>query len=393
MRKIEITPDQSMLAQAAERYLRDNYSFEDRAARLAGPAEGRIWSDFADMGWLGLPFGPGHGGSGGSMLDLALLLEHFGRRLVVEPFIPTVVLAGRLLERHGSQQQIARWLPHLLDGRMKAALAVTESDAGYCPAQVATAQQDGRMSGHKSVVLGGDEAGLLILPVRWGATQDIALVAIERDRPGITVRPYRLIDGRGAAEVVLADVPVSEADLIGHPADGLEMLEEAMLAGTVALLGEAVGVLEGAVSTTAAYLNMRRQFDRPLSSFQALRHRVADMFVLKEETKALCRMAADAFDSESGNARLAAVAGAAAYVGRFGRRICEEAVQLHGAIAITDEYVVGHYLKRIIMIDRFFGDSDVQMDAYIASAAPFAARASRSAAGACAPGGSGKTGA
>jgi len=375
MRKIEITPDQRMLVDAAERYLRDNYGFEQRAARLEKGGDDRVWADFASMGWLGLTFHEDNGGSGGIMLDLALLLESFGRHLVVEPFLPSVVLAGRLIERHCSPEQKVRWIAPLIDGTLKATLAFTEPQAGYALSHVACAVENGRLNGRKSVVLGADESDLLLLPARWNS--DTAIVAIERERPGVSLRPYRTIDGRGAAEISLENVPITEADLIGRPGEGLAMLEEAALAGMVALLAEAVGVLEGAVSTTAGYLNIRKQFDRPLSSFQALRHRVADMFVLKEETKALCRLAADAFDAETGPARRAAISGAAAYVGRYGRHICEEAVQLHGAIAITDEYVVGHYLKRIIMIDRYFGDSDFQMDTYLANASPFAQRASR----------------
>jgi alkylation response protein AidB-like acyl-CoA dehydrogenase len=375
MRKIDITPDQRLLVDAADRYLRDNYSFEQRSARLKKEAEPRIWRDFADLGWLGLGFDPDNGGSGGTMLDLSLLLEGFGRHLVTEPFVATVALAGRMIERHGSPAQVEKWIPPLVEGRLRASLAIAEPDSGYDMRRISCSVTDGRMNGRKSVVLGADEADLLLIPARLSdADGTVGILAVERDRPGISIRDYRTIDGRGAAEIELSDVAVSSADLVGTPEAGASMLEEAALAGTVALLGEAVGVLDGAVATTASYLNMRRQFDRPLSSFQALRHRVADMFVLKEEVKALCRLAADSFDTETGAERQAAIAAAAAYAGRFGRQVCEEAVQMHGAIAITDEYVVGHYLKRMILIDRYFGDVDVQMDIYVANAVPFAGR-------------------
>lgn len=372
--RIELTPEQGMLQDAAARYMDKAYGFHERQAIVASGAEladGK-WQDYARMGWLGLPLPEADGGGGGSVLDLFLLCQSFGKALAVEPYLASVVLGGMTVAAAGNAQQRARILPGVASGTTLLAFACAEPEAGYDLFDVqAQARESGDgfvITGDKSVVLGAASAHHLVVSARTAGPRHgrvgISLFLVDRDAPGVTLRPYGTIDGRRAAEVKLQDVRVGRDDVLGELHGAAAHVERAQQLGTIALLGEAVGCLEGALATTIEYHRNRQQFGKPLSSFQALRHRVADLYVAKEETRALCLLAAHATSAgEPGAAQ--AVAGAKAWVGQAGRRAAEEAVQMHGAIAITDEYVVGHYLKRIIAIDRMFGDTGTALDRYL----------------------------
>ncbi|MBL8381690.1 MAG: acyl-CoA dehydrogenase family protein [Burkholderiales bacterium] len=372
--RVELSPEQRMLQDAAARYLEKAYGFQERQAIVAAGSDGDAgkWRDFAQMGWLGLPLPESDGGNGGSALDLFLLAQAFGKALAVEPYLSTVVLGAMTVAAAGNAAQRARILPGVIAGRTRLAFGCTEPESGYALLDVQTrarASGDGFvLTGDKSVVLGAASADHLLISARTAGARDsrlgISLFLVDRTAPGVTLRPYGTIDGRRAAEVKLQEVRVGRDALLGELHGAAARIEHAQALGIVTLLGEAVGCLEGALACTVEYHRNRHQFGKPLSSFQALRHRVADLYVAKEETRALCLLAAHAHAAgEPGAAQ--ALAGAKAWVGQAGRHAAEEAVQLHGAIAITDEYVVGHYLKRIIAIDRLFGDTGTALDRYI----------------------------
>jgi alkylation response protein AidB-like acyl-CoA dehydrogenase len=264
-------------------------------------------------------------------------------------------------------------VPELCEGHLRLALAVAERETGYSfdrPATRAETRGDGFLiSGAKSVVIGAPSAHWLVVSATVDGDDDLALFLVPVDTPGLTIRSYATIDGQRAAEISLNGVRVTATSLLGGRGSGFALLRRACDAGTIILLGEAAGVLQAALDLTADYLNMRVQFDRKLSSFQALRHRVARMYVGKEEVRALCRQAAAAFadDPDSADTR-EAISAAKVHVGRVGRHICEEAVQLHGAIAISDEYIVGHFLKRLVAIDHMFGNANHHFDRYVSQA-------------------------
>jgi alkylation response protein AidB-like acyl-CoA dehydrogenase len=382
MINLELTPEQTMLQEVARRYVTEQYSFTRREAILASATgeDKDVWRDFATMGWLALPFPEVYGGAGGSMLDVLLLMQEFGRGLVSEPYLSTVVLGGLTVLACGTEQQRHAILPGLIAGELKLAFGMAEPRAGYDLNDIrTTARPEGngyRLTGHKAVVLGARSADRLIISARTGGAQrdaeGISLFLVAATSPGIRLRSYATIDGRQAAEVLLDDVRVTDADLLGPPDTAAAALQEAAMGGTVAVIGEAVGAMDAAIAQTVSYLNLREQFGRRLATFQALRHRVADMFVLQREAAALALLAARSFEPSGHADRAEAVAAAKAYVGEEGRRVAEEAVQLHGAIAITDEFVVGHYLKRMIAIDRLFGDVDHHLDQVIRSGKTFA---------------------
>lgn len=371
--QIELSPEQEMLQDAVARYMEKAYGFQERQRIVASGTEldAGKWGDFARMGWLGLPLPEADGGGGGNALDLLLLMQGFGRALAVEPYLASVVLGGMTVAQAGTAAQRARILPGVVSGQTRLAFACAEPQGGYDLFDVQTqAQAEGEgfvLSGDKAVVLGAACADHLVVSARTAGPRNgkegISLFLVDRASAGVTLRPYGTIDGRRAAEVKLAGVRVGTDNLLGPLHGAATHLEHARALGTIALLGEAVGCLEGALACTIEYHKSRVQFGKPLSSFQALRHRVADLYVAKEETRALCLLAAHAWSANDPGAGQA-IAGAKAWVGQTGRAAAEDAVQLHGAIAITDEYVVGHYLKRIIAIDRMFGDTGEALDRY-----------------------------
>jgi alkylation response protein AidB-like acyl-CoA dehydrogenase len=361
MKKIVLSTEQQMLQEIASRFLRERYGFAQRAAICAGAAgcDDEIWRLFADMGWLGLPFPAALGGGEGSMFDLALLMEAFGAALVVEPFVPSVVGGGMALLAGASPGQLEALIPALCEGRLRLALAATEPASGYdvlFPATQAVREPEGyRLNGAKAVVLGAPQADIILVSAQ-AAEQPrgaLSLFLVPRDAAGIRLRSYATIDGRRAAEVILEDVRL------------------------VAFLGEAAGAVQAAFQVTADYLNTREQFGKKLAAFQALRHRIARIYVMQAELRALCRQAAAAFSEAPGSADAKeAIAAAKISVGQQGRHICEEAIQLHGAIAITDEYIAGHYLKRLVTIDHMFGNAHHHLDNFAANARSLAMPAS-----------------
>jgi alkylation response protein AidB-like acyl-CoA dehydrogenase len=374
MRHIVISEEQRLLRESAERYLRDRYGFEHReAVRASGQGfDPDAWRAFGEFGWLALPFPEELGGLGGTMLDVALLAETFGPALLAEPFMPTVA-AGVALVAAGPGKARDELVPAIAAGAVRLALAFAERGGGYDHRAPGTsARRRGGayvIDGRKSVVLGAPLADHLIVTARIEGDDGLSLFLVPTDAAGLSLRPYATIDGQRAAEVRLAGVTVAANALIGPAGGGLPIFERAANAGTVCLLGEAAGILQAALDLTIDYLNTREQFGRKLASFQALRHRVALMYVGKEEVRALCRQAAAAFADDPDGAYAAEMISAAkVHVGRVGRHICEEAIQLHGAIAISDEYVVGHYLKRMITIDHMFGNANHHFDRYVATA-------------------------
>ncbi len=361
------TEDQQLLADSADRFLADKYGFDGRKAILRSEAgwSRDLWQAFAELGWLALPLPEEHGGLGGSTVDLAVLMERFGRHLVVEPFLATVVLGAEAIARAGSTAQKAAILPAVAEGRLLLALAVGEPLARFDLHRVATtaARHAGgwTLSGHKAVVLHADAADRLILSARTsGADADrdgITLFLVDPKADGVTLRPYPTVDGMRGAEVLLDRVAVADADVVGDVGTGLPAIEAVVDRAMVLLSAEAVGAMAETVRLTADYLKTREQFGRPLSSFQVLQHRLVEMLQAKEFAHALCYRAAGAMDSTDGVERARAAAGIKAESGRAGKMIGQEAIQLHGGMGMTDDMAVGHYFKRMTMIDVQFGNA------------------------------------
>ena len=364
----DLTDEQRLLKDSVDRLVADRYGFEQRRAYLALPGgrDPAIWAQCAELGLLGLPFAEEHGGFGGGPVETMLVMEAFGRGLVLEPYLPGVILGGGLIRHAGSAAQQRAILPALAEGRAMLAFAHVERQSRYDLADVATtARRDGEdfvLDGAKSVVLGGDGADTLIVSARVaGGRRDedgIGLFLVDAAAPGLVRRGYATQDGLRAAEITLSG---ARATALGTPGAALPLMRRVVDQAIAALCAEAVGVMTAMHETTLDYLKTRKQFGRAIGEFQALQHRAVDMLVALEQARSMALFATVMADSEDAAARGRAMAAAKAQIGRSGRQIGQEAIQLHGGIGMTMEYKVGHYFKRMTMIDQCFGDADTQI--------------------------------
>jgi alkylation response protein AidB-like acyl-CoA dehydrogenase len=291
-----------------------------------------------------------------------LLMQQFGRGLVVEPYLANIVLAGGVLRRLANAAQKERWLLPVIAGQKQAALAVAEPQKRYDFAAIeTTAVQDGDgwvINGKKSVVFNGGNADVLIIPA---SSEGISLFAVDRDAPGVGIRHYRTVDGSSAADITLSDVRVGADALLGAVGDGLATLEAVIDEATLAVAAEAVGIMQALTDKTVEYCKNRVQFGVPIGSFQALQHRMVDMLTASEQSYSLLLWATMANADEAEPAKRA-ISAIKYQVGTAGKLVGQEAIQLHGGMGMSWEFDVGHYFKRLTVIAQIFGNSDWHLD-------------------------------
>jgi alkylation response protein AidB-like acyl-CoA dehydrogenase len=369
------TDDRRMLGESLERYVAEQYGFETRMA-IVKSAEGfslSQWQTFADLGVIGALFHEEDGGYGGKGFDITVVFEALGRGLVIEPFLPSAILAGSALAHAGTASQKAL-LTSLISGDAIATLAHEEPDSHYDMKRVqTTARKQGNtwvLNGHKAVVPVGDQAKVLIVSARTGGDTDdaqgISLFIVPAGTQGLSVRGYPTIDGGRAADVRLTDVHLPADALLGAEGQGHATLEHAVGRGVLALCAESLGAMEVAKNATIDFLQTRRQFGVPIGSFQALQHRMADLLLEIEQARSAVINAAAALDGDDGPARERALSAAKYSIGRIGTLVAEECIQLHGGIGMTWELPLSHYAKRLVMIDHQLGDEDHHLARFIA---------------------------
>lgn len=375
---LTLSEEQTLLQNSVERFIGDQYGFEQRR-QLVASEEGfsrEHWAQFAELGWLALPFTEEAGGMGGTPVETMLLMEAFGRGLVLEPYLSTIVLSGFLLQE-GCPDGCGQLLSDIMEGRKLGALAFVEPEARYNLAQVRTSAKkqggDYRLSGFKGVVLGGPAANFFIVPARTsGGEADekgITLFCVDASRQGMARRDYATVDGFRASEVTFDGVAVPQDCVIGQVDDGLRLLEDALDQGILAVGAEAVGGMEVLYKDTVAYCKTREQFGQPIGNFQVLQHRMVDMFMEHEQAKSLMYMAAIRLGNRMDSAEAArearkAVSAFKVQVGRGGRFVGQSAVQLHGGMGMTDELNIGHYFKRLTVIEALFGNVEHHVKRY-----------------------------
>ena len=360
---LSFSDEQNMLRDMAERFVTDNCGAENlRTIRDTEEGFSREnWSQFAELGWLALPFPEEQGGLGGSPIDTMVLMEAFGRGLVVEPFIATVMMAGGVLRAAGGNEELCE---QIVGGELLMALAYAEPQSRYDLFDVSTtATKDGDsyvLNGHKAVVIHGEAADKIIVSARTsGDRRDeggITMFLIDGKAAGVERRPYPTVDGSRAAEVMLENV-TAEA-VIGEVDNGLALLQAASDETIAALCAEAVGAMKMLVETTVEYCKTREQFGQPIAQFQVLRHRMADMMMEYEQAKSLALVAALKLHSDDPVEQRKAISGAKVQMGKSGTFVGQQSVQLHGGMGMTDELSVGHYFKRLTMIDVLLGNKD-----------------------------------
>lgn len=368
-----LTDEQRMLQDTADRLVREQYSFEERQKLLDGEPgySPEMWRQYANLGLLGVPFSEAAGGFGGGGVELMLVSQAFGRGLILEPYLATVVLAGGILDAAGSEAQKTEYVERIISGNLIASFAHSEPESRYTLSHVETRaekQGDGyRLTGRKAVVPHGDSAECLIVSARVsGDTSDedgIGLFLVEASAAGVARRGYPTIDGLHAAEIELDGVEVPASACIGEPGKAYPLIEQAVGRAIVALCSEAVGAMEVACDLTLDYLKQRKQFGLPIGKFQALQHRMVDMRIELEQARSMAILAASSLDAER-DQRERVLSAAKCLIGRAGRHIAEEAIQLHGGIGMTWEYSLPHYAKRLVMIDHQLGDVDFHLERF-----------------------------
>jgi pimeloyl-CoA dehydrogenase small subunit len=364
----ELSDEQRLLKESVERLLADRYQFEQRRTYLAS-APGfslDLWRQYSELGLLGLPFAERFGGFGGGAVETMIVAEAFGRALTLEPFLATVVLGGGLLRHGGSEEQCAALLPKIAEGRLVLAFAHSERQARYDLFDVATsARREGSafmLNGAKSLVLYGEQADTLLVSARSAGDrrdqEGITVFLVDAAAPGVSRRGYQTVDGQRGAEIVFNNVRVDADAVVGKVDAGLGLIERVVDEAIAALCAEAVGAMAAMHEATIDYLKTRRQFGVPIGSFQVLQHRSVDMLVALEQARSMALLATMMAEDPNPAERHRSIAAAKVQIGRSGRLVGQQAIQLHGGIGMTMEYKVGHYFKRVTAIDLAFGDAD-----------------------------------
>jgi pimeloyl-CoA dehydrogenase small subunit len=365
----DLSDEQRLLKDSVTSLIEKEYAFEQRKAYAREPHgySAARWAQFAELGLLGLPFAEDVGGIGGTPVETMIVMEAFGRGLVLEPYLATIVLGGGLLRFVGSAAQRQEMVPAIAAGKLRLAFAHTERQARYDLADIAVTATPAPgggfvLGGHKGVVLHGDSADRLIVSARTAGGQrepdGISLFLLDPKTEGVAVQGYATVDGLRAAEITLRDVRLGAEALLGPRDHALPLIERAIDLAIAALAAEAVGAMSVMHELTVEYLKTRKQFGVAIGAFQALQHRAVDMLVAVEQARSMAMLATMMAEAPDAGERRRAIAAAKVQCGRSGRSVGQQAIQLHGGIGMTDEYKIGHYFKRVTAIDTLFGDAD-----------------------------------
>ena len=367
----DLSDEQRQVSDNLARLMKDRYAFESRKAYRAGPLgfSEDLWRHYAELGLLGASFSEADGGFGGGAVETMLVQEAFGRALALEPYFATVVLGGGILRNGASAAQREALIPAIAAGELRLALAHAEPSSGWDLYDVAaTAKKDGAgyvLNGEKGLVLNGDSAQKLIVLARTAGGQrergGLGLFLVDAAAAGLNRRGYPTQDGLRAAEISLSNVRVGAEDVIGDPEGAGPVVERTIDEAIAALCAEAVGAMSEAMDITTDYLKTRKQFGVVIGSFQALQHRASDMVVALEQARSMMYFATMMAGDADARERAKAISAAKAQIGRSARFIGQQATQLHGGIAMTYEYKLGHLFKRLTMIDLAFGDADFHL--------------------------------
>ncbi len=370
----EFSEEQTMIKDSVARFVRDQYDIDTRR-KIINSDEGisrEYWNTFAELGWLSVPFAEEYGGFGGSVEDIAAVMEELGKGIVVEPYMSTVVIFGGLLAASNNSALKEAVIPTIIDGSCLGSFAFLERQSRYEIADVVTSAVacDGgyRLNGEKTVVLHGGTADKFIVSARTGGEQfdasGVSLFMVDAKSDGVAVKSYQTMDGQRAATVTFSDVVVAADQLLNGLGEGLALVDQVMPQILVALSAEALGIMATLNAITVDYSKTRQQFGTPIGSFQVLQHRMVDTFIACEQAKSmlyrgLCQANEYAANPDAGNTELLKTVHALkATIAKSGKQIGEEAIQLHGGIGMTDELNIGHFVKRLMTINVSFGNGD-----------------------------------
>jgi len=372
---LAFTAEQQLLKDSIQKYLSDNYELSTRR-ELAASEDGfsrENWRQFAELGWLALPFAEEDGGFGGTEVDTMILMEEFGKGLVVEPYLATVVMFGGAIAHAGSEQQKADLIPNIADGSMMGCFAYAEEQSHHNLNDVETkAEKDGdiyRINGSKSVVLNAASADKILVSTRTsGNSRDkkgITVFVVDAKAEGISREDYPTVDGLRASEIKFENVSVSDADVLGKVDEGSDIVNFISNRAILAMSAEAVGSMDVLYKTTIDYTKQRHQFDHALADFQVLKHRMTEMFMETTLAQSLT-MKATMLSTQNSADTQSTIHALKYLIGKAGRLVGQNAVQLHGGMGMTEEMNVAHYFKRLMVIDSQFGNTDHHLEQFVA---------------------------
>jgi hypothetical protein len=369
----DFTEEQTMIKDSVARFVRDEYDFDTRRA-IVDSDDGisrKFWKMFSELGWLSVPFDEEYGGFGGSVDDLSAVMEEIGKGIVVEPYVSTVVVFGSLMSASTNADLKSQVIPGIIDGSCMGSFACVEAQSRFEMTDVLTTAKvcDGgySLNGEKTVVANGGTANKLIVSARTSGEQfdrdGVSLFVVDTSSDGVEVNSYKMMDGQNASTVTFKNVIVTDSQLLNAVGEGMALIDQVMPQILISLSAEALGIMATLNTLTLEYSKTRQQFGTPIGSFQVIQHRMVDTFMACEQTKSmLYRGLCEAKNVAQGEAHARDLAKTAhalkATVARYGKMIGEEAIQLHGGIGMTDELNVGHFVKRLMMINVCFGDGD-----------------------------------
>ena len=370
----ELTEEQTLLENMVTAFVRDDYNWETRE-KIVKTEEGwkpENWSKFAELGLLSVPFSEDHGGLGGTAVDSMVVMEQFGKGLVVEPFMPSILLSGNLISKLANESQANEIIPKIIEGESRYVFAYVEPQSRFDLSDVKTsATKDGdeyTLNGFKSVVFGASMATHIIIAARTSGDQrsedGITLFLADIKSNGITLQTYPTIDEYRASEVVIENLKISSDMVLGEVDKAYPVVEEVIDLATIAACSEAVGVLQVLKDSTIDYCKQRKQFGQPISKNQAIQHKLVDMMIEYEQAKSILYAAVTA-DLSNADERKKSVSGAKARIGQSIKFVGESAIQLHGGMGMVDEYMISHYFKRATMLGVLFGNVDFHMKRFV----------------------------
>jgi alkylation response protein AidB-like acyl-CoA dehydrogenase len=371
-----LSAEQAAIQESVSRYCKDHYSFTQRRRVMQGPEafSAEHWSAFADLGYIGVALPEDVGGAGGTAIDMAIVQQEFGRALVLEPLLTCAVLAARTIQPLASAEQRMELLPRIIAGKLIVSLAHAEqttADIGRVETRAERTDAGGYLlSGRKQFVLGAVAASHFLISARTaGGASDasgVSLFHIEPEAPRLEVRRYRALDGRAVCDLTFDRLEVGASALLGGEGIAMPAIERAFEETTVGLCAEAVGAMDAVIATTADYLKTRKAYGTTLSTYQALQHRLADMLVELELSRSILFRALAALANPDERMRRKAVSAAKAFVGRAGRFVGGNGIQLHGGMGMADEFIIGQMFKRLTVVANLFGTPDFHLQRYYA---------------------------
>jgi len=369
---LSLNQDQELIKNSVEKFISESYDYETRR-KIISSNKGyneEIWKQFSELGWLALPFKEEDGGFGGNLIDLMIIMKSFGEGLVVEPYISTVVLSGSVLTFCPNSNIRSQLIKDIIEGKIRVSFAFSEPNSRFNTSDVSTNAEyknnEWLLNGHKSVVFGAGQSDYLLISSRTSGNRfdqnGISIFVVKSDSKGIEIQDFQTVDGFRAGEVRLNNVKVSDENLISIKDEANEVISNSILKSLVAINAEASGIMKKMYEMTLEYIKTRKQFGVPIGKFQVIQHRTVEMLILSDEMDSLSNMSAlKGYDNNDG--KKSTISGKI-NIGLGGRKLGQEAIQLHGGMGVTEEMEIGQYFKRLTMLDTFLGNSDFYLNQF-----------------------------